>query len=664
MSAASLNKVFEPIRIRGVEVPNRIARTAHATGTLFPGERAAGFVAYHAARARGGVGLTILEAMAVHPSSGALAVSSDRITGVYEALMREVRPQGMRVFQQLFHQGHIGPAADGGVSWGPSAIPSVYGNVSEPMSAEQIEEVVASFATAARRCRDGGLDGVEVHASHGYLSAQFLNPLYNDRTDGYGGSFENRVRLTQEILRAIRHAVGEDFVVGARLAASEMPGAIQEDELRRVITTLEDEGLIDYISTSLGDHYRPITIRAGMEASAGYELFSSRQLTAAASVPSIVTGRFRTLAEAEAVLSAGVADMVSMVRALIADPEIVAKTRAGQAARVRPCIACNQGCSGGVARTGRTMCAVNATTGFERTLSEELIERAASPQRVLVIGGGPAGLEAARVAALAGHQVKLIEASDELGGMLNAARRSPRFALIGEITDWLVAEVNRAGVQVVTATPAGAADVLAEKADAVIIATGSRPRMDGFQPARPFEPARGSDQPHVMSSIQLLTHGPPVGARAALVLDTVGHFEAITVAEYLVHKRLAVTYVTSLPAFGGIYVHTTSRDISSLDYLYSGDFTPHVRHHLVEIGPTSCLIRPLQGQRNQRVAADVVILVTQNHPNRELYDQLRSQRHPNIHLIGDAASPRDLQVAISHAHHTARMLTPPQAAAA
>jgi 2,4-dienoyl-CoA reductase-like NADH-dependent reductase (Old Yellow Enzyme family)/thioredoxin reductase len=663
----TLSKIFEPIRIRNVEIPNRVARTAHGTALSSPRELLGGedFIAYHVARARGGVGLSILEAMAVHPSSGALTASDDRVVDRYRALMREIRPHGMRVFQQLFHQGHIGPASDGSVSWSVSTVPSVYGNVSEPMRSEQIEEVAAAFGAAAARCRDGGLDGVELHASHGYLPAQFLSELYNYRTDEYGGSLENRMRITQEILRAMRAAVGDDFVVGVRLAASEMPGSVSEQELRLVINALEREGLIDYLTTSRGDHYKPVTIRAGMELAAGYELPSSGQLTAAATVPSIVTGRFRTLEEAEQVLVDGTADMVSMVRALIADPDIVRKTRAGRASEVRPCIACNQGCAGGVARfPQRMVCAVNAAAGFERTLSEDLLTPVQQPRRVLVVGGGPAGLEAARIAALSGHDVKLVEASSTLGGALDAARRSPRFALIGDIADWLGAAVERAGVEVVLDTYMSAGDVLADGADAVIVATGSRPRLDGFQPARPFEPARGTHQSHVRSSVELLMQGVPDGARTALVLDTVGHFEAITVAEYLIDKGLAVTYVTSLPSFSGVYVQTTSRDVPALEFLYSGEFTLLVRHHLVEIRSASCLVRPSQGQRDQEVPADVVVLVTQNAPNRQLYDDLLDAGRRDVFVIGDAASPRDLQVAIAEAHRVARALPSRMVAAA
>jgi 2,4-dienoyl-CoA reductase-like NADH-dependent reductase (Old Yellow Enzyme family)/pyruvate/2-oxoglutarate dehydrogenase complex dihydrolipoamide dehydrogenase (E3) component len=654
----TLTKVFEPITIRHLEVPNRIARTAHATGLASPPAQVVGgeFIPFQAARARGGVGLTIMEAIAVHPSSFALGVSHDGLVEGYQELMAAVRPHGMRVFQQIFHSGHIGPGLAGGPSWSVSSIPGVYGVVSQPMRPEQIEEIVAAYATAAKRCHDGGLDGVELHAGHGYLPHQFLSPLYNDRDDEYGGSLENRMRFTKEVLAAMREAVGDEFVVGIRLSASEMPGSIQEEELKTVIGTLEREGLIDYLTTSFGDHYRTIGNLEGMEAPVGYELPSAGQLARATSLPAIVTGRFRTLDEAEKVLQDGVAQLVSMVRAHIADPDIVRKTREGRAHEIRPCIACNQGCIGGTERYPPRMgCTVNPAAGFESELSEELITPVADPRRVLVVGGGPAGLEAARIAARCGHEVKLVEAGPQLGGTINVARLAPRYGLLGDIVPWLEAELQRAGVEVVLDTRLSAEDIIAEGADTVILATGSRPRMDGFQPQRPFEPARGIDQAHVLSSAELLTGGVPSGARTAVILDTVGHFEGVAAAEFLAAEGVAITYLSSLPSFAPL-VQSTLRDKPALELLYEGDFTLLVRHHLQEVRAATALVKPLQSEKATEVAADVVVLVTQNAPNRELYDELLDAGQTDVHLIGDAASPRDIQVAIAEGHRLARAI--------
>ncbi len=654
--AMTLTKVYEPIQVGPVEIKNRIVRTAHGTAFSTPRELFGGddIVAYHVARAKGGVALTILDADAVHHSSSAMTVSDDRTVARYQELVAAVKPYGMRLFQQLFHAGNRGTAADGKPPWAASTVPSFHGMVGTPMTTGQIDEIVGAFATAARRCRDGGLDGVEVHGAHAYLPAQFLSPFLNTRTDEYGGSLENRMRFLLEILRAVRGEVGGSIAVGVRLGASELPGNLSEDAVCAVLRALQRERLIDFVSTSLGDVYRRVTVVGPMDEPVGYELPSARQITAAATVPSIVTGRFRTLEEAERVIADGVADMVSMVRALIADPDVVRKTREGHADEVRPCIACNQACYGGVSTGGRMGCVVNPAVGFERTLAEDLITPVGTPRMVLVVGGGPAGMEAARVAALCGHDVTLVDASPELGGAVNAARRSPRFALLGDIVDWLGTSVRRAGVDVELETFLAAADIPKYAADTVIVATGSTPRMDGLQPTYPAQPARGVHQAHVLASSALLTGGIPDGAASALVLDTVGHFEAITAAEFLVAHGIAVTYATSLPSFGGLPVLSSQRDLPALEFLYEGDFTLLTRHYLVEIGSSSCIVRPLESSRAREVPADLVILVTQNEPNRGLHDELVAAGHADVRLIGDAASPRDLKFAIAEGHTTAR----------
>ncbi len=653
----SLKTIFTPLRIGTIEVPNRIVRTAHGTD-LARDVLTEDFIEYHAARARGGCGLSILEATSVHPSSlSTLANTDDRVIPGFAALMKAVRPHGMRVFQQLFHGGHNTPGGDMAPPWAPSAIPNpVSGIVPMAMGQPEIDSVVAGFAAAARRCREGGLDGVEIHAAHGYLLHEFLSPLTNRRTDTYGGALANRLRILQEVLRAVQGVAGPGFVVGVRVSASQAEGGIGEAELVSAIAALVEEKLIDFLDVSLGDYYRMDTMVSGMQAPLGYELPSSRQITAGVPVPRIVGGRVRTLEEAEQILRDGVADMVSLVRAQIADPDLIRKTREGRADEVRPCIACNQGCIGGLIRDHRLACAVNPTAGFEVTLSEDKIRRVATPRKVLVIGGGPAGMEAARVAALAGHKVTLAEASSSLGGAINVARRAPRLHTIGDITHWLEQEVYRLGVAVRLGSYLEPDDVLAEAADVVVVATGSSPRMDGEQFSTPARPARGHDLPHVISSIDLLTDNSRALGKSALVLDDTGHYEAIAAAEFLIERGLAVTYLTRHASFAP-YVETTMRNIPALERLHRGDFTVLSRHYLAEIQRDTCLVRPLQAGDNRlrEIPADTVVLVTPNVPERGLYDALRD-RHQRIVLVGDALAPRDLQNAIRDGHRAARAI--------
>jgi 2,4-dienoyl-CoA reductase-like NADH-dependent reductase (Old Yellow Enzyme family) len=649
----ALKAVFEPITIGTVEIPNRIVRAAHGTHLARHAFDEAS-IAYHTARAKGGCGLTIIEAASVHPSSeNTLFNVDDRVIPGFAALMKAVRPYGMRVFEQLFHGGHQTFGEGRRPPWSASDIPSpILGAVPIPMGEPEIEEIVGCFAGAARRCRDGGLDGVEIHAAHGYLIHQFLSPLTNRREDRWGGPLENRMRFLQEILRAVRRAVGRDYVVGIRVSNSGAAGGLGESEIRQVTEALLAENLIDYFNASLGDYYRMDSMVSGMQSPAGYELASSAELTRGVTVPRIVSGRFRTLEEAEQVLREGIADLVSMVRAQIADPDLIRKTREGRVDEVRPCIACNQGCIGGLIRDQRLGCLVNPAVGFEATLAEDLIVRTDAPRRILVVGGGPAGMEAARVGALMGHEVVLAEAGPKLGGAILAARRAPKLHTIGDIVDWQERELYRLGVDIRLGTYMEPDAVLAEDADLVLVATGSQPRMDGVQFGAPGLPTAGYDLPHVLSSHDLLLRTPNDLGRSAVVLDDTGHYEAIAAAEFLIAKGLAVTLVTRFPSITP-YVDTTMRTVPALERLYQGDFTVLARHRIVAIAPGSVTVQPFQSDKPSVVAADTVILITPNAPLRSLYDALR-QSHRHIALIGDALSPRDLQSAIAEGHRTMR----------
>lgn len=653
----ALSRVFEPIRIRNLEVPNRVARTAHGTG-LAPDGMSEAFINYHLERARGGVGLSILEASPVHPSTTLfihLRSDEERVVEGYQRMMDKIRPYGMRVFQQLWHGGHHYPGQVSQMPLSASSLPSVNnGLVPWPMTQTEIDDVVQGFATAAVRCRDGGLDGVELHGAHGYLFMQFLSAQSNQRTDRYGGSLDNRMRLLQETLRAVRKAVGDEFPVGLRLSASTSKGGLKEDELKTVVQALETEGLIDFLNVSMGDYYSMDSIIGGMHRPTGYELPSSAQIAAAASVPRIITGRFRTLDDVEQVLREGTADMVSMVRATIADPALVKKYQEGRADEVRPCLGCNQGCMGGTARTGHIGCTVNVAVGREGELSEDLIARTESPARVLVVGGGPAGMEAARVAALSGHRVVLAEASAQLGGAVNVARRAPFLYGLADITEWLERELYRVGVEVRLSTYMEADDVMAEQADHVIIATGSLPRDDGLQIAIPSELPAGIGQRHVINSTDLLTNPELRLGESALVLDDVGHYEAVAVADHLIEKGVAVTLVTRFPMLAP-QAETFNRNNPALERLHKGEFHLLTNHALVEVQQGQCVVRPLQSERTRVIAAETVVLVTINEPLRDLYQALRD-RHPDIRVVGDAAAPRDVQLAIEDGHMAARFL--------
>ncbi len=638
----ALEHILSPLTVGNVTLKNRVVRTAHGTN-LGNGALSDDLIAFHVERARGGVGLTILEASSVHWSGPmTLHAWNDGIIPRYRKLVAKVAPHGMRLFSQLNHLGSL-QGAPWCRPWSASeTVNPLTGMRSHAMSEGDIAEVVAAYADAARRAREGGLDGVEIHCAHGYLLQQFLSPESNRRSDRYGGSFENRVRFYLEILAAVRSAVGDDFVVGTRVGPHNRPGGLNIEEHFVIVERVLATGLIDYLNVSHGSAANPHKIIGGMHEPTGYELPHSVPVARLAKLPRIVTGRFRTLEDADAVIARGDADLVGMTRAHIADPAIVSKAESGRGATIRPCIGCNQGCVGGLAN-GRLGCTVNPAAGQERELGERRVRKALTPRTVWVVGGGPAGMEAARIASLRGHRVILMDAAEQLGGTLRLARQAPFHGDIGHIADWLTGELARRKVEVRLRAKVTRELLTYNRPDHLIIATGALPSATALP---------GAGRGHVLD-VRKLLRTPEIKTRSAVVYDTVGNYSGIAAAEVLLGSGLRVAYVTPFttlaPSLAAALVVTPALERMQ----ESGSFELITRARIQQVDSDQVTIESEQGWPSREVSADTVVVAAPETPESGL--AIVAQELELSHaVVGDASGTSTLQDAMRDGHMAGR----------
>ncbi|MEM7564518.1 MAG: FAD-dependent oxidoreductase [Pseudomonadota bacterium] len=644
------DRLFEPITVGGIEIRNRIVRAPH--GTRLTGD---GLIAYHEARAKGGVGMSTIEATSVHPSAPTgMQVWNDSCRPLLEKLSTAVHSHGMKLFQQLYHPGAgYAAAANMPQHWSASEIPNpMSGVVPVAITQIMIDDLVDHFAGAAQRLYESGIDGVDIHASSGYLIHEFLSPALNKRTDDYGGSPENRMRLLLEVIHAIRERVSDPaFVVGVRLPNEDyVPDGLTAELNRGIAETVNP--LVDYISLHMGAYWRFHKLIAPSDEPLGIEMASNNKIRPVITKPTIVTGRIMTLDHANHIISAGEADMVSMVRALIADPELVNKAKAGKEQRIRPCIGSNMGCVGRLMSGQPLSCVVNVAAAMENKISREPEARAQIPKKILVVGGGPAGLEFARAATMRGHQVQLHEASKRLGGQVNMAASAPHRADVGAITSWLTDELEYLQVDTRLNSFVDIDLIKAANVDVVVLATGTTPRADGFQVSTPAAPIEGADLSHVHDSWALFGYGQPADIQGpALVFDDTGSFEAVSVADVLLEAGVHVTMVSRFKDVGDNLPFPPVTVGAARERLMSGDFDFIGGHYLRAIRADEVDIGVLFTERVRTIPAKTVILVSFNQPNRELAAELE-EAGISYHQIGDVQGRDNIRNAI----HTGALL--------
>lgn len=647
---ADFDLLREPVRIGHVQTRNRIYLPAHQP-TFAPTE----YGAYLAERARGGVGLIVTHGFHVHASSARAGVSPWE-PGWADAVHKFVSPAkalGVPVFVQITHGGASSTRrTDDLQQWGavfaPSAIPSpVHRAMPKAMEEEDIREVIDGFAATAANVQAGGGDGVEIHGSHGYLLSNFLSPWWNRRNDAWGGDTERRARLALEVGRAVRQRCGPDFVVGIKLSLDEYLGeaGTHPDETVRIVQALERERLFDYVCLSHTDyHFNHKLVppaSSGETAPLAHNAAKVREALAGR-IPLLIQGSVRELATAEQIVARGQSDLVGLVRAQIADPELVNKTLEGRADEVRRCIGMNQGCW---RRLGQNMsCTVNPATGREQQVGLATLKPVAAARKVLVIGGGPGGLKAANTAASRGHQVTLWERSARLGGQVRQAAQLPDYGSWSFLVDDLATSLQRRGVQVAVNTEATADAVAAFGADEVIVATGARWQTSGFSTFRPDRDAipRAADS-HVLDPLTALAAPEGCGQRV-LVIDDNGDYLPLGLARLLAHLGKEVT-VVSCDAMLGRKLESTLDWPWLMPRVAAAGVALRTSTFVERIGAGEVALRSSLGGAPETVAADTVVLSMMRESDDTLYHQLKARGVP-VRRVGDCVAPREVDDAV------------------
>ena len=534
--------LLQPLRLKHLMLKNRVMSTAHAPAYVEDGLPRLRYQLYHEEKAKGGLALTMFGgSSSVAPDSpssfGQIDISHDRIVPLLQEFAQRVHRHGCALMIQLTHAGRRTRWDTG--DWLPPVSPSPlrehqHRSFPKEMEIEDIRRVHRQYADAAWRAKEGGLDGLEVICSS-HLPDQFWSPATNRRTDGYGGSLANRVRFSLEMFEAIRQRVGPGYVVGVRMSAHEMvDGGMGPEESLEIAARHAASGLIDFVNVVGADATTDLGISRlipTMGQKTGPYLDLARAIRAEVGLPVFHATRITDLSTARHAVAEGCVDMVGMTRAHIADPHVVAKLLRGEEDRIRPCVGAGY-CIDRIYVGGDALCLHNPATGREATMPHVVRKGEGARKRVVVVGGGPAGLEAARVSALRGHAVTLFEATGRLGGQVNLAARLERRREILGITGWLAREVELAGVRVELDRYVDGAEALAEDPDVVVVATGGVPDTGFFGP--------GEDL--VVSSWDVLS-GQASLAGEVLVYDENGQHQGPSVAELLARRGVKVTFV-------------------------------------------------------------------------------------------------------------------------
>jgi len=636
--------LLSPLTINTMHLKNRVFSSAHApAGYLENGKPGRRYALYQEEKARGGIGLTMFGGSSFvsrdsYSHFGSIDASTDDVIPFYEDLAERVHRHGASTIVQITHLGRRGDDRTG--SWLPTISPSgvrerAHRSFPKAMEDFDFPRVLDAYAAAAERARRGGLDGVEIAGLAGHLVDQFLARRSNLRTDEYGGELDHRLRFLQEVVEQVRKAVGSDFVVGIRIPGDEgAQDGLEPEECVSIARSLSESGLLDYFSVIYGGgftHRELADIIPPTGRVLGADLSVAAKIREVVAQPVLHAGRVADLATARYALRAGLVDLIGMTRAHIADPHIVRKLLAGQEERIRPCVGASQ-CVGG----GETLCVHNPATGRESFIPQ-LTSPGSTQRRVVVVGGGPAGLEAARVCAERGHDVTLFEAASSLGGQVLMMSRPHRLSEKRSITEWLAQEARHAGARLEVGKYVDGDDVMALSPDVVIVATG------GMAPLS--LPDGGGNL--VQSSSDVLGRASIEG-KSVLVFDDNGGEHALTAVEHLLDTASSIEIVTVDAAIGHDVGHTVLPDYLRRFYRAGVRITPDCELLGVQRagGQLQATLRNTYSDETATRLVDQVVVEQGTEPISEVYDELRQSSRNRGQTDLEALAVGDVQPAV------------------
>lgn len=535
--------LLQPFQLKHLTLKNRILSTSHEPAYAEDAKPKLRYQLYHEEKAKGGVALTMFGGSAnIAPDSpaafGQIYVGDDEVIPYFQQMAERIHRHGAALMCQITHMGRR--TYWDTENWLPVIAPSplrepAHRSIPKEMEHADIQRVIQAYGAAARRCKEGGLDGVEIEA-YGHLFDSFWTPLVNQRADEYGGSFENRMRFSLEALAQIRKQVGDDFIVGIRMSGDEStPGGLTQADCLAIMKRLAATGMLDFINIIKGwiatdealSHVIP-----NMGTPGGPHLPLVAKIREEIDLPLFHAARIADVATARHAIRDGILDMVGMTRALMADPHLVNKIARGEEDQIRPCVGMGY-CIDRIYVGREALCIHNPATGREATIPHVISKSENAPRKIVVVGAGPAGLEAARVCAERGHRVVLFEAQSKVGGQLQIAARAPRRTDIIGITDWLYGQVKRLGVEVRLNHYAEANDVWAENPDVVIIGTGGMHNVEFLQ--------QGAD---LVASAWDILSGSVKPAAQVLFFDDAGNHASYSCVEFLTEQGSHIELVT------------------------------------------------------------------------------------------------------------------------